>query len=277
MKNILVPVDFSENSKVAAIYALEMGDYFNGRVVFHHVLKKAKPDANISELREEYRHKLRDFADALVRSLELKKVQTGVSVNIAPKIESIQGLEQLVFTDIVVMGTKGQGRSKGRFLGKNTKAVVDHLSIPVLVIPEGAKFKAMKKILLCSDYNPVSSLEVFYPVKKFAQEFDSEVRIAHVKTNNNPPQDEHINESREEGGYFGDEVKHSFKLIRRPDVIEGIEFYLNLKQDNDVVAILSREHGLFHRIMKNSHTHKLTYHNDLPLLVLKDRAYTPVE
>ena len=277
MKNIFVPIDFSENSKVAAICALQMGDYFKSRVVFHHVLQNTKKASDIADVRAEYRQKLKEFADALVRNLELTEVQTGVSVNVAPTVESIQGLEQMVFTDLVVMGTRGAGGTKGRFLGNSTRALVDRLSIPVLVIPAHAKFNALKNRLRCSDYDPVSSIEVFYPVKKLAQEFDAEVRIPHVKTDNKPPQEEHIDESRKEGGYFGDRVKHSFKLIRRSDVIEGIEFYLNLKGDNDVVAILSREHGLFHRIMKNSHTHKLTYHNDLPLLVLKDRAYTPVE
>ncbi len=87
-----------------------------------------------------------------------------------------------------------------------------------------------------------------------------------------PPKEDHIHESRKEGAYFGDDVKHSFELIRRSDVVDGIEFYMNSKGDNDLVAILSRDHSMFHRIFKISHTHKFANHSHLPLLVLKDRV-----
>jgi nucleotide-binding universal stress UspA family protein len=276
MKNILVPVDFSENSRVAAEYALNLGEHFKSRVVFHHVLKTTRKNGEVNGLRQETREKLQEFGEALVRKLELTDVEIGTSVNLSPNIESIKELEKLVFTDIIVMGTKGASGTKEIFSGSNTVQVIDAVNLPVLVVPEEAVFKPIRNIMMCSDYDPVSTVEVFYPVKKLAKAFDAEVRIAHVKTDDKSPNEDRMMESRREGHYFGKDVKHSFKLIKRSDVVQGIEFYNNLKGDNDIVAILSRKHGLFHCILKNSHTHKLAYHSHLPLLVLKDRVQAPV-
>jgi nucleotide-binding universal stress UspA family protein len=240
MKNILVPVDFSENSRVAAEYALNLGEHFKSRVVFHHVLKTTRKNGEVNGLRQETREKLQEFGEALVRKLELTDVEIGTSVNLSPNIESIKELEKLVCTDIIVMGTKGASGTKEIFSGSNTVQVIDAVNLPVLVVPEEAVFKPIRNIMMCSDYDPVSTVEVFYPVKKLAKAFDAEVRIAHVKTDDKSPNEDRMMESRREGHYFGKDVKHSFKLIKRSDVVQGIEFYNNLKGDNDIVALLTR-------------------------------------
>jgi nucleotide-binding universal stress UspA family protein len=124
--------------------------------------------------------------------------------------------------------------------------------------------------MLCSDYDTKTSDNAFYLVKRMAEHYDAEVRISHVKTDEKPPRQDHVLESKREGHYFEPEVRYSYKLIRRSDVVDGINYYIDLKGDNDMLVVLSREHGLLERMFKPSHTHKLAYHTSLPLLILKD-------
>jgi len=212
-----------------------------------------------------------DFAEGIQKANEISKLDISPSVSINPDIESISKLEQMVFIDLIIMGTQGASGFKEMFLGSNTVRVLDHIKKPVLIIPLSAVYKRPEYIMLCSDYHENRDDEAFHLVKSLAEYYDAEVRISHVKTDEKAPREDHMLESKKEGHYFDPEVRYSYKLIRRSDVVEGINYYIDLKGDNDMVAVLSREHGLLERMFKTSHTHKLAYHTSLPLLVLKDK------
>jgi len=271
MKNILVPIDFSENSARALAYAMHLANDFNSRLIVHHVIMDTSSEREVDEIKSEYRHRVMEFAEGIMKMSELSGLDLSASVNLDPDIESIAHLEQMVFIDLVIMGTKGASGLKEIFLGSNTVKVIDLIKKPVLIIPLSAIYKKPEYIMLCSDYDFVKDDDVFFLVKRIAEHYDAEVRISHVKTDDKAPREDHVIESKREGHYFDPEVRYSYKLIRRSDVVEGINYYIELKGDNDMVAVLSRDHGYIERLFKASNTHKLAYHSSLPLLVLKDK------
>ncbi len=271
MKNILVPIDFSENSATALVYAFHLAEHMEARLELHHVILSSKSNGEANELKKEARERLDAFAKGLIHQHSIVGADYFVSAHISPKFDTIAELDAMKFTDLVVMGTKGASGLKEIFFGSNAIHLIENSSRPVLVIPEYCEYRNIDKILLCSDFDPVEDDEVFFPVKKLALDLDAEVRIAHIKTDDGPPDDQHILESRRELHYFGKEVKHSLKVIRHNSILEGINSYIDNKGDNDLVVLLNREHSTFHTMFNSTLTRKFAFHPRLPLMVLKNK------
>ncbi len=270
MKNLFVPIDFSDNSARALAYAMHLAQDFDSRLIVHHVIMDPPALKDEEDVKSDYRHRIMEFSEGIMKASGIEKLDISASVSISPDIESIAKLEQMVFVDLVIMGTQGASGLKELFLGSNTVKVIDQIKKPVLTIPLSAVYKRPEYIMLCSDYDATKSDDVFHLVKSMAMHYDSEVRISHVKTDEKPHREDHVLESKKEGHYFDPEVRYSYKLIRRSSVVEGINYYIDLKGDNDMVVVLSRDHNLLEKMFSTSHTHKMAYHSTLPLLVLKD-------
>jgi len=67
-------------------------------------------------------------------------------------------------------------------------------------------------------------------------------------------------------------VEVTYKRIKGKTVLEGIRYYLALKDDNDLVVMINRKHGFIDSLFRVNHTHKMAYHTTLPLLVLPEGA-----
>lgn len=65
-------------------------------------------------------------------------------------------------------------------------------------------------------------------------------------------------------------LKHGFYMIKDDEVDEGIEDFLE-DHPSDLLAMVARKRNLFERIFKASHTRKMSYETEIPLLVLQDK------
>src|SRR6185369_5658713 len=118
MKTILAPVDFSQASNNALSFAAELSKRASARLFIINVLQKEDSE-------EESKGKL-------------KSVESDLKKSFGPdlKFES-----SLVHGDLVVMGTKGASGLKRILIGSNTVQVLANTKVPVLVIPEVARFE----------------------------------------------------------------------------------------------------------------------------------------
>jgi hypothetical protein len=70
-----------------------------------------------------------------------------------------------------------------------------------------------------------------------------------------------------EDKFFGSDVKHSFKKIRRSSVIKGINYYLDHKDDNNLLVLVRREYGF---IFKKDHTVEFAKEPRLPKMIIHE-------
>ena len=107
-------------------------------------------------------------------------------------------------------------------------------------------------------------------LKNIALSADSIVRIAHVKTSNKKPNSHTKSEKKWEDDYFGREIRHSFKKIRRSSVSKGIKFYLNHKDDNNLLVLIRREHDFLDKLFRKNHSEEFAQSPTLPVMIIHE-------
>lgn len=135
LKQILVPVDFSECSRKALQYALPLARQFNAGLILLHVLQPYVP---IAEMPSQEMESLEDAR----RDLEEVQAEAGTTVvsrvevrRGAPHTQIIDAAKELD-VDLIVISTHGRKGLTRVLLGSTAEKVIRHAGCPVLVVRE---------------------------------------------------------------------------------------------------------------------------------------------
>lgn len=270
MKNILVPFDFSHHSRNALEYAAQLAAKFKAKICIFHaydrseVLEGVKVATTVSAMEDTQKKLAKQFGLA-EKSIAGKVVQ-GEFIE-----EVLQFINENKF-DLIVLGTRGASGLRELLVGSYTVNLMQEVrNIPMLVVPEKANFISLRNILLCSDLHEIANDDALDLVKEMAMIFNADVRLAHVeKGKRSAPTYENVLERRREIHLFEPEVDCTYKRIVANDLLSGIKFYMDKKNDNDMVAMVYREHSFIETIFGMNHTHEMAYHTTVPLLVLPE-------
>ena len=273
MKNILLPTDFSENSRNAINYALELYKMVECRFILmnayleeYGISSKIEAPDNIFRKRAEYAlSKLFDELLKLHKDARLNMEKVVVSGRVVSTIR--QAVKEFDI-DMVVMGTKGASGLKRVFMGSNTASVIKKAKQPVLAIPENACFKAPKRIAFAVDRKKFSDSHVLDPMTEIVSLFESEVLTFKVIT---PPPLGEVNgrvialkhkRTRESVPYY-------FYNPPEVDPEQGIIDFMNDRQA-DMLVMVAREYTFLEKLFHRSLTMRMAMHTDIPLLTLHD-------
>ncbi|MCB0756298.1 MAG: universal stress protein [Flavobacteriales bacterium] len=271
MKNILVPFDFSHHSRNALEYAAQLAAKADAKLCIFHaydrseVLEGVKVATTVSAMEDIQRKLAKQFG------LSEKKI-TGKVVQGEFIEEVLEFIGKNKF-DMIALGTRGASGLRELLVGSYTVNLMQELrDIPMLVIPEKASFASIRNILLCSDLEEIADDNALDLVKEIAMLFNADVRLAHVdkKGAGKNPTYENVLERRREIHIFEPEVDCTYKRIVSNDILSGIKYYMDKKEDNDMVAMVYREHSFIETIFGMNHTHEMAYHTTVPLLVLPE-------
>ena len=252
MLNVLIPIDLSNTSYSAMSYAIEFQKEFNFSITCMHAFKANKP-----------RRRVEKFKTHFPFEFNLKLIQGDL-------FSCFEHYENRNRIDLIIMGTKGAQGIKKLFKGSNTSNLMLQTNTPILIIPEDTHYEPLNKILWASDFKPMINPSALDLLKKIALSTDSSVRIAHVKTSNKKPDSHTKSEKKWEDDYFGRDIRHSFKKIRRSSVSKGIKFYLNHKDDNSLLVLIRREHGLLDKLFRKNHSEEFAQSPTLPVMIIHE-------
>lgn len=266
--NILLPTDFSDNSRNAAAYALQ---FFAGiPCTFHllHVLpitsKKEKLEFQFAEVGM---HK--EFYE-LLRWLKNIKQQPQHQFIIGYKtdylIEAVrkQVLEKNI--DLIIMGTKGLTNNKTTIMGKNTGDVMMKVKCPVMAISEKTLFKGHKKILFPTDYNiryNEKMLEVLHQLISLSK---AEVKILEIFNSEEEPSEAQLENRLFLQNSFGPEL-----LPLQTFYASKTTSYRSMFSSNrniDMIVMVAKNLNICQRLLHNPKNDQVPFINHLPLLML---------
>ena len=163
MKNILLPTDFSENSKNAIRFAMM---FFQGESCTFHILNSQMPSGymtaqvrstapgtsvhqGILNDNKKKLEKLIQFCESLSVNEDFTFLSKVDFANITDAINQAVALNNI---ELIVMGTKGATGAAKVVFGSNTIKVIRSVKCPVLAIPENYIFQEIKTILLSLNY-----------------------------------------------------------------------------------------------------------------------------
>jgi len=136
LERILVPVDFSNSSRIALQYAAAFAREFSAQLTLLHVTETTPYERAMPEFRRE----IHDEAQARLRTLAREQAEGGVTPQCV--VRTGRPWQQIVReaggggADVVVVGTHGRTGLKHVFLGSVAEQVVRHAPCPVLVARE---------------------------------------------------------------------------------------------------------------------------------------------
>lgn len=269
MKKILVATDFSPAALNAANYAAEMASAIQADLYLLHVCPTALPYGEAAVL--VYAN---DTAAAEKDMIAFKeKIRTGESpvlsieteVNMGIFFDELKNACERIKPYAVIMGAQGTTASERFFFGSHSSYAARHLQWPLITVPAGVRFSAIKKIGLACDFDHVIESVPSDEIKMLIKDFNAELHV--------------LNAGKQKG--FDPEVvfqsgmlqemlqgyKAQYHFIAAEDKDQGlIDFVEN--NDIDMLVVLPKRHGLLGALVHKSHTKQLVLHSHVPVLAL---------
>lgn len=277
MNTILVPIDFSDNSRKAMDYAIGLATKLNMKLLLMHNYQPSMVSV-INDTMDELRGKEPDLRrkksqDELDRWKDIVKCTEPnlISYSLFTEGDFIDEIDYLIeenSIDLVVMGTKGASGFKEAFMGSNTANVMTNISCPLIAVPEQYEYQEIKQLLFTTDYhdNDLASLRFLL---KIAKPFDAEVSVLHINNGvffgdfQGELLVDFVEKTKQLLGYD----KLSYELIEeRNDMNVILEEYM-IQKNIDLVAMSTRVEKGKRSIFTIGLVNKMIHHSSRPLLI----------
>lgn len=275
MVNILVPTDFSDLSKVAIQYAIQVANKFNGSVTLLHVISGIVPvrgdmSSRIKKVEMELVAQAeQDFESVGKNAQKLNKT----SNPIVCKIEKGETFSKILKSfakkgkfDLIVMGTRGASGVTKYVLGSNTVSVLEDSSIPVLAVPGDAEFKTFKNVVYASDLKHFErEVRAIVPYLKI---FDSTLHVFHVAERIKDADNLQVivKKSLKKVDYR----KSTVTIDKSKKVDQAIESFVQELKAN-LVIMFTHKKNFYEKLFKRSMTKEVAFQSKVPLLAFKGK------
>ncbi|MBK7873412.1 MAG: universal stress protein [Saprospiraceae bacterium] len=264
IKNILVPIDFSETAKNAFFYAQALAKVVGANLKIVHVFMPSAeseypnfvpPVADYLKVREEM---LKDF---MLEVDPEKKIENDILIGFAA--DEIINLSK--HYDLVVMGTTGSGGILNKLFGSVSSNCAQRAHCPVMLVPKEATFKSFKEILYASNYESADN-ELIETLIDFNNPFNASIHFVHVRSD-----ESNFEKTKEEifGELFkGGEPSFGFHIAETDaeTVAEGLSEYA-LAHHADLIVMAHRHRNFWEGFFHKSQTKQLALAAQLPLLI----------
>lgn len=260
MKNILVPIGASENSISNLQYAIDLAAQIQAKVYVVSVFQELSKVGGLSKVNTLLKEESEDRLAEVVSLVEHKGVQVIAHPIAGEVLEGINRISKQVPIDLMVLAPRSNSIKEEVYLGKTSGKLLKKTNIPILVVPEGAKFQPPKNMLMAFKNGTFERDELLEAVQKFKQCFGTQVNVLHVETP----------ESTEEMKHVTDNLKNildSYSRVEAATTFQAvIEFFQQFNPD--MLCVIRRKRGFFKKLWEKNEIHKREFHTSKPLLVL---------
>lgn len=250
---ILLPIDFSSNSRVAVYYALELFPQEDNTFVLFHC---AKPETIEAEKKQ--------FHEFIVTLSTDQTFETHTATGVTA--EEIKNFAKQTQAEIVILGRHGKLNNPENVFGKTISALMGNIETPLIVVPEAHRSNKPKKIIYASDLTNVN--EELKGIIRFAKRFDALIHILHI-----------VPEELENETF--DEEQRNLQMITRnlypkikftpftgTGIIEGIDEFVKCEYP-DLLAFYKHPGNLLQTLWDMALAEKVSMHNHLPVLLFR--------
>jgi nucleotide-binding universal stress UspA family protein len=281
MKNILLPTDFSENSWNAIKYAIHFFENQEYNFYVLHVIRLNNLVANDSPLvlnggviEDVYvkptKQKLRELLKRISKlKLNNHHYHFYTLTDYSFFIESIRNVVHEKQIDCIVMGTKGASGLEKIILGTNTADIITKVKCNTLAIPENAAFKKPEEIAFPTDFSLSHNLQVLLPISDIMDRFNSSLRIVHINKNKTDLNKDQLKNKELLEDYFMHD-KFSFHYLTNKKVEDAVQCFVE-SRNTDLICMVAKNLNYFQQILFHSKVEKISYHTDVPFLVLHEK------
>jgi nucleotide-binding universal stress UspA family protein len=281
IKNILVPVDFSENSKAAFEYAVAMAEDMGAESVkalyIYDDYMPASPLADpliipSGKSEEDLQADLENFiareeevlSEVTVKHRAQHKTQAAYGL----PVETIVMFSETGDYDLIVMGTTGSKDLSEVWFGSTATNVSQKADCPVLLVPAGATYKGAKDMIYACDFDH-KSIKHINVVADIATTLKTDVELLFVKTfeNESSHYSVDVTEMRDVFKAAAPEVNFTAHIVEEDSVVEGVNSFAK-KANADFVTVVTKHRSFWQRFIHSSMTKQMAMYAELPVLVI---------
>lgn len=280
MKRLLVPVDFSPNSKKAFRYALDIASKSGGTVILYHLFRPLRAtdigppfhtrDYN-KRLEINFLKRLQRLKKKVLTDSQIKNVTVSTLVGRFPVVKNILLCAEQNQIDLIVMGTKGATGLKKITVGSNAAKITKQSGVPVLLIPEKYHWKKPEKILFTTTIYKSDSL-AFPVLLNFANLYQTQITVVNLRD----PHQLYGFKEKEEFEMYAYSVQRTFDhaniQFRQLDTFSVAKTLENLYEEipYDILIMLRTKKSFFQKIFTESFTKSMALLAQRPLMIIPE-------
>lgn len=260
MQQIIVPLDFSETSYNAAIYAADMYSNRNDVTLTLYHFYESEVDLVPAQI----------IMKSLVERLGDKYVYIETFIETGNDfVEQLTEFAKSKNATLIVMGLTGKTPLEQRFSGTNTLSMVESDVCPVLIIPNEVRYNIINNVLIASEMKLKEETDALLSIKRFLKDTKPAVHILNVDSSHYIAITPEFKEARDKMAEMLAEFNPEFYFMRLFDFHESINMFSKDK-NIDMIIIAPKQRNFFERIFKTQHTKTLIYQSTIPVLAIKD-------
>jgi nucleotide-binding universal stress UspA family protein len=275
MNSILVPTDFSDIARNAGLYAVSLAqDLGIQKIILYNAYQapiSADPSMPAVQLFD-----IDVLKKSSIEGLEKFRAELQSACNKPMLFETkaefqllTSGVEELCKhedIDAIVMGITGGNKVEEVLIGSNTISVAKHVTVPVFVVPSGAVYKPVGRVVLACDFKKVVDTMPVTAIKNMLDVTKAELHILNVSEKETKA-DEQFESLLLDTLFHGYEPKYHF--IHDTHFTEAINRFVD-ENAIDLIITIPKKHGLFEGLFRKSHTRSLVFHSHVPLMVIHE-------
>lgn len=282
MKKILISTDFSENSKNAMRYAMDLFQdipchfylmFVNvqGLDYLQKPVYRFGTNILVENESKTVGQKLKDF-DAYAKTISQKDHDHRFTT-IQEKGYLLQSIRKHVEEkeiELIVMGTKGASKIKEFFMGSNTGDVITKVECDILVVPDKATYLGFNQVVFPTDFALPYSHDVLISISGVVTSKIFPIRLLHVTKSDDPL-------TREEQDHKDNLLQRlteslpnpiNFHTVRQKNVENAIlDFAKNVKAD--LIIMVSKDHTFLHKQFLDTTVEEVSFDTGIPLLSIQ--------
>ncbi|RMG69708.1 MAG: universal stress protein [Bacteroidetes bacterium] len=285
LRTLLVPVDFSPASKNAFQYAMHLAGMQGGRLILFHAYVPGMLEPYMDfgmqtallkqqeALALQFFHQLEEEVPETLRgqfALEFK-------MQLGPAGDGILEAAKELNPDLIVMGTRGGNLITRKILGSTVNHVIHGGEVPVLIIPEEARFQGLRSLAYATDYEE-DDIRFIDEVLYFAKQQEAKLSCIHIRKADNARDTYQGDLLRRAYQHDLDQQHIEFQTLIYPDVVEGLQHFSQWQQV-DLLVMLTHRRSQVRQLFQRSHARDLALQTRVPLWVypLKEPVKTPLD
>jgi nucleotide-binding universal stress UspA family protein len=287
MKKIIAPVDFSEHTDIICNYILEYARHLPSEILLFHtyydqivIADSSFPDTievntmYNEELMKEIQHlaekKIKELESGLLKRIDDEKIK---DVTVRSEVRGGAINSELLeicheyHPDLVVIGSKGEGKNINQW-GKISTYLVNHLTEPILILPQIKKFLGFENIMVGIDLDHYNAKMISRLLSLF-DNLPGKLFCVHFLVSKKTPEEiNRFKAIKEQVDKMTASRAIKFEMIGTDDDNQkAIDDYI---KDHDIrlIAFQPHKHSIFYKLFTSNITRKNLFATNIPLLAI---------
>lgn len=266
---LLVPIDFSEVSMNALQFAKDFARHESGFIELLYVNHPIPMVVNGIVIEDNFAKN--DKIERLEKIASAHKAANNSSENgktLYISSQFLDGMASDIIIDkskessIVIMGSTGENDVLKKMMGSVSNRVADKAKCPVLLVPRGAKYKGVKKIVYA--YSPTSyDHKAISALAEFGKKYNATIHLVHVGEEGSDYDPENLKLYLE---HMHDGVDFVQGQIFAKNVAIGINQYAE-NLDADLIIISKKKRNIIEELFERSHSKPTILKANIPVMV----------